>query len=384
MQGGLKAVRWLYVLWCCIVCMGNGGCAVFNSARIGQIAAIKSSAERAMTPDVRDAGYNPFGALAFLSWDHSWNEFKYHSRADVESVVESMQDAGIGFVRMDFYWNDIEPSRGVFDFKKYDTIVEILVKHHIGILAILHYSADWAAPAWNNPPDDFDVFAGYCRQVVSRYKKCIRYWEVWNEPDSSTYWVPQDGMKAYVELLKRASTAIKAEDATARVVMGGLTNQGYFALKNMYRLGAAPYFDIVNIHPFTNPLGFDALGRVRSLHRQIRRLMAEYGDAHKRIWFTELGCPGTNNTGAHATWWEGTAPTEEQQACFVRQVYTELLFLENVDKIFWAYFRDNKDHFKDAVDYFGLVRWDGSRKPAFYEYKKISRAWSRVLKGDTP
>ena len=49
----------------------------------------------------------------------------------------------------------------------------------------------------------------------------------------------------------------------------------------------------------------------------------------------------------------------------------KLIHFEGLEKIFWAFWRDT-DHFKSGVDYFGLIRRDFSRKPAFEAYKKIN------------
>lgn len=152
--------------------------------------------------DWREIGYNPFGILAFLSWRHPWNCFKY-SKKDLEKAVRLLKELGITFVRMDFYWQDIEPDKGRFNFTKYDYIVELLAKNQIRILAILDYSTDWTSSAWNRPPDNLDDFANFAKETVSRYKNRIKYWEIWNEPDSNFYWSPQDDMKTYAKLLKK-------------------------------------------------------------------------------------------------------------------------------------------------------------------------------------
>jgi len=55
-------------------------------------------------------------------------------------------------------------------------------------------------------------------------------------------------------------------------------------------------------------------------------------------------------------------------------VYMRLTELEDVEKIFWAFFRDNLGHFKSGVDFFGLVRWDNTPKPSFFIYKKCASA----------
>ena len=85
---------------------------------------------------------NPFGVLEFLHWSHPWNNNKYSKRVDLEKTISLMQSAGVGWVRVDFLWGDIEPKKGEFDFAKYDRIVELLKSKGIHILGILHYSVD--------------------------------------------------------------------------------------------------------------------------------------------------------------------------------------------------------------------------------------------------
>ena len=154
---------------------------------------------------------NPFGVLEFLHWNHSWNSYKYSSTKDLERAIKLMKEAGIGWVRMDFLWADIEPEAGSFNFKKYDKIVKILKENNINILGLLNYSVDWAASCreWNCPPEYNSLFVKYAKEVISRYKDKIKYWEVWNEPDSATYWSKQDGLKSYCLLLKDVYVAEK-------------------------------------------------------------------------------------------------------------------------------------------------------------------------------
>jgi hypothetical protein len=162
------------------------------------------------------------------------------------------------------------------------------------------------------------------------------------------------------------------------VLLGGLTSEGFFALKAVYKNGGRDYFDIVNIHPFTNPLLPGRVHKIKVLYKNLRREMIKNGDGHKKIWFTEIGCPGVKERNKGNGWWEGASPTEKQQAEWVREIYSELLSLEDVEKIFWAFFRDTKEHFKCGVDYFGLVRWDFSKKPGFYAYKKCVKKWEKA------
>jgi hypothetical protein len=309
--------------------------------------------------------------LEFLSWDHDWNAYKY-DRAGLRKIVALLKEAGVGMVRFDFLWQDIESAPDKFDFKKYDFIVDLLTENQIRILGVVSYCVSWAGQDWNYPPYDDETFVRYATTVIGRYKDKVKYWEVWNEPDSKIYWIPQDDMRRYTALLKKVYVAAKKVDPSCKIVLGGMTNDGYYAIKNVYRQGGKDYFDVANIHPFANPLRPDAISQVMAIYRNVRKEMDKNGDGDKKVWFTEIGAPGVKKPGQDNSWWEGRSPTEEEQAQWVGEVYGQLTRLEDVEKIFWAFFRDNLDHFENGVDFFGLVRWDYTRKPGFSIYKKYA------------
>lgn len=314
---------------------------------------------------------NPFGVLEFLPWNHSWNNYKYPDDASLEKAVVLMKEAGVGFVRMDFLWGEIEPQEGIFEFEKYDRIVELLIKHNINILGLLNYSADWASSSgqWNYPPKDNQLFVDYAVRVAKRYKGKIKYWEVWNEPDSSTYWATQDRLKSYCGLLIDTYIAIKQIGPEIKVLNGGFAN-GIMSVNQLYDNGVKDYFDILNIHIFVSPLNPNAVEILKAHTRAAYKIMQRKGDADKKIWVTEIGCPGVKRGIKTANWWLQRNPSEAQQAKWVEKVYENLLRNPAVEKVFWAFFRDCNNHWGTGVDYFGLVRWDYSKKPAFNSYRK--------------
>jgi len=329
--------------------------------------------------DWREIGYQPFGMLAFLSWDHDWNSFKY-SQKNLARIVKMLKDAGVSFVRMDFLWQDIEPKKGEFDFTKYDYILDLLSRENIRILGVLSYSVSWAGKNWNAPPDNHYDFVDYVSAVVSRYKDRIKYWEIWNEPDSRTYWDPQDDMKTYTELLKLCYVAAKMIDPSCKILIGGMTVTGYYAIQNVYRNGGKDYFDVINIHPFVNPLDPTTYKTIGAICKNLDKLKYQYGDYEKKIWLTEIGCPGLRTRMKSEGWWSGVSPTERQQTKFLDYVFSDVIELPNVEKVFWAFFRDNKDHFGNDVDYFGLIRWNFSKKPSYKMYRKRFLIWDKQYK----
>lgn len=320
---------------------------------------------------------NPFGVLEFLHWSHPWNNYKYPDEKSLKKTIRLMHEAGVGWVRLDFLWEDIEPRQGDFAFAKYDRLVSLLKKQGIQILGILHYSANWASACgeWNCPPKDNQLFVNYAQKVIGRYKNDVKYWELWNEPDSVTYWKQQDSLKSYCVLLKEVYLAAKKIDPDCKILNGGLAN-GLSSINHLYDNGAREYFDILNIHFFQNPLhGKNMIKSVTSFSKLAYKIMARNGDQDKKIWITEIGCPGVKPGLKVENWWLGKNPSEVQQAVWVRQVYQELLKDDHVEKIFWAFFRDTKKHWDNGVDYFGLVRWNYTPKPAFKAYQKVYREW---------
>jgi len=319
---------------------------------------------------------NPFGVLEFLHWNHPWNSYKYSRNRDLEKSISLMQSAGVGWVRLDFLWEDIEPVQGGFDFAKYDFIVKLLTDKGIHVLGILNYSTSWASSCgeWNCPPKDNKIFINYASKVIQRYKGQVKYWELWNEPDSATYWKEQDGLKSYCVLLKEVYIAAKQIDPECKILNGGLA-MGLSSINHLYDNGAKDYFDILNIHFFQSPLHAGSIKAVSSYPKLAYKIMQRNGDGNKKIWITEIGCPGVKMDLAVNNWWLGKNPTERQQAEWVKDVYAELLNNSQVEKIFWAFFRDTQKHWSNGVDYFGLVRWGYSRKPSYYAYQKCFYKW---------
>jgi len=319
---------------------------------------------------------SPFGVLAFLHWDHAWNNYKYSTKRDLEKAVELMKKAGISWVRMDFLWGDIEPHQGHFDFSKYDRIVDIAAESNIKILGILDYSAPWASShngLWNYAPKYYNQFVSFSVKVIERYKGRVNHWEIWNEPDSGVYWNPQDCLQSYTQLLKEVYIAAKKADPECKILNGGFA-KGLSSVNHLYDNGAKDYFDIMNIHIFENPLDANALKVVTEHARLTRKKMAMNGDADKELWITEIGSPGVRKDNV-ANWWMDKNPNERQQGEWLKKVYTALLDSNSADKIFWAFFRDCKDHWKSGIDYLGMVRWNYSAKPAYKAYRRVHRNW---------
>jgi len=315
---------------------------------------------------------SPFGVLEFLSWNHYRNNYKYPNRESLIKVIGLMKEAHVVWIRLDFLWDDIEQQKGKLSFQKYDDIVSLLVQNNINILGLLSYSASWAGPSWNSAPYKDEDFVNYVGYVIGRYKDRVKHWEIWNEPDDEQYFIPQDNMSRYTQLLKKVYFKAKQIDPECKILNGGLSKSIIMSLKKIYKNGGRGYFDILAIHPFVNPLNSVDVERIEGLYKACKKIMVENAD-DKKIWFTELGCPGVQLPSQLNSWWLGISPDEQEQADWVKKVYLEILpKLPDCEKIFWAFFRDCKNYWNNGIDYFGLIRWDFSKKPSFSAYKEAA------------
>lgn len=316
---------------------------------------------------------NPFGLLTFLPWNHDWNNFHFNQET-LEKAVHQLKDLGVGMIRMDIIWSDIHSGKFKYNFARYDRLVELLEKNGIQILGLLLYNKKYLDAtgkiAWNRPPHE-DDFAHYASSVVTRYKNWIKHWEIWNEPNHPFYWDhPKDKLSKYASLLKKSYSAIKSADQQAIVLNGGITEPLLEDVENLYRQAGKDVFDVLSIHTFIDPHLPNRESVFHALVSNVRDIMMKAGDANKKIWITEMGCPGVPN-GYAGKWFAGNAVNEEDQARWIEEQYGFLKNHPYVEKIFWAFHRDTPDIFKDATDYLGLVRFDLTPKPAFYRLKQL-------------
>jgi hypothetical protein len=124
----------------------------------------------------------------------------------------------------------------------------------------------YGRPGTMHDPTAFCSWAALVATTVSQWG--IHDFIIWNEPNTSLYWSPQDSTApaAYEALLARCYDAIHAADSSARVIGFGLSprsnGSGQTApIPFILAVGAAykasgrttPIMDQMSIHPYPNP-----------------------------------------------------------------------------------------------------------------------------------
>ena len=152
---------------------------------------------------------------------------------DVDYMMGQVEGLGMGWVKQQMRWADVEREQGQMDWSLYDWVVESANEKGIKVMFSV---VD--APSWKHtyvdenpegaPPDDLADFAEFLGVVVDRYRGRLHAIEVWNEQNLDREWDTAEGVKAerYVEMLQLAYQTIKSRDPNIIVISGALSPVG--------------------------------------------------------------------------------------------------------------------------------------------------------------
>ena len=312
--------------------------------------------------------------------------------AAMNAEWDLLAGSGAESVRTGFYWPSAQPVHGTPpDLSHVDAVVLAAARRGLGVLPIVTGTPGWAATRRGDetsPPRHPGDYGRFLAALVARYgpagslwaehpdvaQRPVREWQVWNEPNLTRYWSRQPFARGYVRLLRAARRALRAADPGARVVLAGLPNRSWTALRSIYRAGGRRLFDAVALHPYTG-----RPSNVVRLARLARRVMRGFGDARKPIWITELSWPaalGRTRTAA------GFETTDAGQARRLGEGLRRLAAARRalrIERVYW-YTWLSEEGGPNAFAYSGLRRLRGGAvvsAPALRAF----RAEARRLEG---
>lgn len=315
------------------------------------------------------AAREPVGPPSFGLNSHLATRYPDPSSMDVPA--ELVRELGVTWVREDFHWHRVQPRPDVWDWTFTDAAMRALLSRDIQVLGVLGPSVGWATANPNDPANDVsyyapneDTFVAYASGVVSRYRRYVKHWEIWNEPDHPIFWRPQPDPVAYTRLLIRTAAAIRAIDSEATILIGGINPFDTTFLRTVAENGGWGSFDIVAIHPYVDPYGPED-GNMAAAADGVRALTQLYG--HKPIWATEVGWssgPGDRDQVGY---------TDAQlQASYLPRAMLAL-WQSGVERSFWYSFKD------DPHNPYGLIGLGSGRadyqprKPAFFALRTLNQ-----------
>jgi hypothetical protein len=335
----------------------------------------------------------------------------FYPGMDQGAELSSMVASGVESIRTLFDWAAMQPyksfttvpskTRTEFQsvngvptrFTATDQLVGLAAIRGLSVLPIVEYAPSWDSRNPGNPaspPASSTPYARFVAALIQRYgphgsfwaanpsipRLPIRMWQIWNEPDFTTYWSQQPFESAYVKLLQATRKASKAADSGSKIVLAGLPNFSWQYLAKIYKIkGARGLFDAVAVHPYTaTPAG------AITILQKVRVVMNANGDRNKPILATEVSWPSAK--GKARTKFEN-ATTETGQAQKVGQAVRLLARYRNSLRLDSFYYytwitNESRGASVDQFNFAGLFRFINgqgtSTKPVFSAFRRAALA----------
>ena len=282
--------------------------------------------------------------------------------------LDMMKAAGFTIARTDLKWNDIERTKGQYNWTAYDQLVAGLASRGIRPYFILDYNntnygvSDDMTGVTNSA--QITGFTNFSKAAVARYKGKGIIWEVWNEPNLDIFWRPAPNATAYMNLLKSVVPAMKAADPNAIVVapaVAFIANTFSF-IETCAQQGLFGLVDAVSVHPYKDAA--PESGTVDYLYDTLRSLIARYHPSNPNL-------PIVGGEFGFSTVWSNVR-NETTQAQFLTR---QLLYhdYKNIPVSIVYDFKNDGTDPGNTEHNFGVVRADYSLKPAYTEIQKLTQ-----------
>ena len=330
------------------------------------------------------AGANEFAGIVA-------NDVYSGSPAYRDKQLAAMQAAGVGIIRQTLPWAQVEIAPNNYDFTPFDKFVEAAAAHNIRVLPILfdpppfRSSRPKGATKYTYFPKSNADMAQFARVVAGRYGPNGDFWrgrpnlaftayQIWNEPNLNAYSGGRPSAAKFAAMLKAVGPAIKEVDPAAEIVTGGLPDSRlskpnlYKFIAQMYQAGAKGSFDTLGINPYA-PTAKSLISKLK----RIRGIMAKFGDSQSSLWVTELGWSDVGPGSPFRAGKSGQSKRIGQAIAALKRAQAGLK-LRGFFYFAWkdgAVYRGGKDFWGLHT---GLLRKNGTRKPAYAAFKKAVAA----------
>ncbi|HEX5417981.1 MAG TPA: hypothetical protein VFZ25_20170 [Chloroflexota bacterium] len=296
------------------------------------------------------------------------------------------KQSGATWDRIDFFWDAYQPT-GPTDWvtnpRNYDDEIASDLASGIQVVGVVTNPPAWATRNGSVPSgldlpidDPKNYWAAFMHKLAATYAGRVTYWIIWNEPDfdpqhyaNSSWGGTED---EFYLLTKDADLAAKAANPQAKIVFAGtiywtdaLLNRKLFLDRVLDRATAidptAPangyYFDAVDIHIYSSPY------QLLTTPKIYRDVLASWG-LSKPIWVSEMNVVPWDDPDSKVPR-GGMRATLQEQAAYIIQAFA----LARVSGIERAAVYKLVDGMIERGEPYGLVRNDGSTRPAYAAYQ---------------
>jgi len=279
---------------------------------------------------------------------------------------------GAGWTRVTFEWNRIQPNSP--DEWNVIPISDQTLGNELAqgrqVVGLLITTPGWATDVSIGPgvpqglylptDDPNNRWASFVRTIVARYAGRIDHWTIWNEPEippGSQDMTWGGSIEDFIQLLRIAYIVANEVNPNAVIHLPAVTHWhdehwfGQFLDALVADPGAAAnnyYFDVATLHLYHEP------EKIYDITAHYYRLLHNRS-IYKPFWIAE--------TNAYLS-----RVSQEEQAFFIVQAFS-LEIAAGAERIAVYKMADTETDRAADPEPFGLVRADGSRRPAFTAYQ---------------
>lgn len=307
---------------------------------------------------------------------------------------ERLDQAHVRNARTPFFWPNIEPKRGEFNWRGTDHFVGTAALYHVRTLPFLNGSPSWVAGDPRTAPvrtkGAKKAWKKFVMACVERYgpngtfwllhpelpKVPITAWQIWNEQNNASYYA-HPNPRGYAKLVRLARGGLRSVDEHATVVLGGMAGNAPAKgsmkatrfLRKLYRVkGGKNLFNVVAVHPYSST--------VHNMKKQISALrgVVKHHHDNAKTWITEVGWGSAPKTDR----WPLLKGPEGQKRILTKAFHVMLKNRKRwrLKRVYWFLWRDaapdapvNCSFCRSA----GLFTYDFKPKPAWKAFLSFSR-----------
>jgi hypothetical protein len=303
------------------------------------------------------------------------------------AVDLGLMQGTVGTLRIPVFWSECEPAPGEYDFEALDDEIAAVAAHGIRFQPVVYGTPAWLAPDQALPPLGHGgaAWASFLRALVERYghggefwsgrerRQPIRIWQIWNEPNFTSFWRPRPDPVGYARLLRLSSRTIRAADPRARIALAGVAPVGrglptWVFLRRLFEVsGVRNDFDFVALHPYAA-----SLPRLEEQVRRVRAVMRDAGLGTYPLLLTEVG------VASHGAFPSVFVKGLMGQASFLQAAYARLLEMRRrwrIAGVDWFTWKDwpRSDFLCSFCEGAGLVDVAGWPKPAWWAFRRLAQ-----------
>ncbi len=289
-----------------------------------------------------------------------------HFSGAPERDLKLMDQAHIKLIRADLTWTQVERKKGMYNFSKYDALVDSFEKQGGRILFILDYKNRlYGKEKSIKTEEQINGFARFAGKAAQRYRgRCI-IWEIWNEPNIKKFWGEEPDPKNYMALVKATCMAIREADPHAIIIAPATVGCDGNFISKCAQWGLMDLVDGISVHPYRE----GGPETVLKCYANLRKIADKYPSKNgkkPRIISSEWGW-GLSYLDLDSI---GKAGAETKQAAYLTRRFCIEAYAGIACAIYYKWREDNH----------GMIRRNYTLKPSYTAFKVLNEELSGYCK----